>query len=748
MTGNKNTDRKESHAEAQQVEGGGKAAGMYQELFDLSPTPSAVFGTHGRCLLANRAFSYQLGYDQGSLLSGEVLFQDLFRKKSVAKELVTELKERHVIRRREVYLKDNEGRVIPMLFSGRIITFEDQPCFDVSLMDISHQKRLERAFRRDHARMVSLIDSLTAGLFLVDNDGLITEFNLALSNMLGVNQVSMTRKPYHELFVRFLSGAFEPEVIQQSLSHAVMAVSERPAVEIAYNEDNPQHLEVAFFPVWDEEGAPLGWGGLVQDVTDIRDRLAWKLELLSILAHDIRTPLAALKGHATALLANYRRWGDEMVIEFLEAMDRTTDDLVRQVDRSLALTRVEAGRMGLRPEAIEPIVLIRQSIERAAGVLDDICIELDVPESLPKIRADPARAEEVLVNLLDNAARYSPSGKPIVIGAMRDGPLLQLSITDHGPGIQPGKQRMIFDKYTRAESEGGGVGLGLFIARRIVEAHGGKIWVTSPPPNIPQGAQFTFTLPVMPDQPILEPTQRTDHPIVHNGRGEGQPILVVEDEPDTQALLHTILTQEGYEVLIAPDGPVGLELLKISTPYLVLLDWMLPGMNGLLVCRAIRRWSDVPILIITSRTSQEDLVTALDAGADDYVTKPFQSAELLARMKALLRRGKVWEEAEGRDRFSAEGLLINFDARDVWQRGEHLDLTPTEFDLLSYLVRHQGQVLTYDQIVDHVWRMETGRNRHDLFVHVSRLRKKIEPNPSTPRFIVTRWGIGYVFKPV
>jgi two-component system response regulator RegX3 len=403
--------------------------------------------------------------------------------------------------------------------------------------------------------------------------------------------------------------------------------------------------------------------------------------------------------------------------------------------------------MGLRPEAIEPIILIRQSIERAAGVLDDIPIEIDVPERLPEIRADSARVEEVLVNLLDNAARYSPKGKSIIIGAKRDGPLLQVSITDHGPGIQPDRQRMIFDKYTRVDSEGEGVGLGLFIARRIVEAHGGKIWVTSPPPNIPQGAQFTFTMPIMPSQPSRDLSQQTDRPIMREDLVEGQPILVVEDEPDTQALLHTILTQEGYEVIIAPDGPAGLELFKTSTPDMVLLDWMLPGLNGLLVCRAIRRWSDVPILIITSRTSQEDLVTALDAGADDYVTKPFQSTELLARMKALLRRGKGWEEAEGRDRFSAEGLLIDFDAHDAWQRGKHLDLTPTEFELISYLVRHQGQVLTYDQLVDHLWGLGTGRTRHDLFVHISRLRKKIEPKPKEPRFIVTRWGIGYVFMP-
>ena len=748
MTGNKNTKRKESHAEAQQVEGRGKTADLYQELFDLSPTPSAVFGIRGRCLLVNRAFAYQLGYKREPLLKGEVLLQDIFQKKRSAEELIAELIERHVIRRRDIQLKDSEGRVIPMLFSGRTLSFEGQPCLDVTLTDISKQKRLERAFKRDHARMASLIDSLTAGLFLVDTEGLMTEFNLALANLVGINQELMTKEPYQELFARFLSGALEPEVVQQSLARALTSVSERPVVEIAFKEDAVQHLEIDFFPVWDEEGAPFGWGGLVQDVTEVRNRLAWKLEMLSILAHDIRTPLASLKGHATALLSNYRSWGDDMVIEFLNAIDSASDELVRQVDRSLALTRVEAGRMGIRPEAIVPIDLINQSIERAAGILTDKTIELNVPANLPKVRVDPARIEEVLVNLLENAARYSPPGKPIVIGAERDDPLLKLSVTDHGSGIQADKHKMIFEKHAQVDSKGKGTGLGLFIARKIVEAHGGKIWAVSPPPNIPQGAQFTFTLPIMPDQPVVEPTQQTDQHIVQAARTEGQRILVIEDEPDAQALLHTILGQEGFEVMIAPDGPAGIGIFQTSPPDLVLLDWMLPGMSGLLVCRAIRHWSNVPILIITSRTSQEDLVTALDTGADDYVTKPFQPEELFARMKALLRRGESKIDTKGRDRLSMNGLLIDFDSHDVWLRGDHLNLTPTEFDLLSYLARHQGQVLTYDQIVDHVWDLDTGKTRHDLFVHISRLRKKIEPKPGTPRFIVTRWGIGYVFNPL
>jgi PAS domain S-box-containing protein len=726
---------------------GDKADRMYQELFDLGPMPTAVFEMNGKCLLANRAFFYQLGYDQEALISGGIRFEDLFHKRSLAEELVTELKERHVIRRREVLLEDNEDRVISMLFSGRTLDFKGRPSFDVSLTDISQQKRLERAFRRDHARMTSLIESLTAGLFLVDNKGVITEFNLTLANLFGLDQETMIGEPYQELFARFLSGALEPEMVQQSLSRAIFTVSERPVVEIPRNGESVQHLEVAFFPVWDEDGSPLGWGGLVQDVTEARDRLAWKLELLSILAHDIRTPLATLKGHATALLANYRRWGDEMIMDFLEAMDRTTDELVRQVERSLALTRVESGRLGLRPEAVDPVDLIHQSLERAAGVLSDIPIELDLPECLPNIRADPARVEEMLVNLLDNAARFTPPDKPIVIRARHDGPLLHLSVTDQGQGIPPDKQKLIFEKYTREDTNIGGTGLGLFIAKKIAQAHGGQIWVTSPPPDSEQGAQFTFTLPLMPSQPIPEPLQKVGDDVIHRVHVKGQRVLVVEDEPDTQTLLYAILAEEGYQVEIASDGPSALDIFRTSPPNLVLLDWILPGMNGLVVCRAIRRWSNVPILLITSRTSQTDLVTALDSGADDYITKPFQAPELLARMRALLRRGEGWFSEEERDTFSAEGLLINFDAREVWLRGSRLKLTPTEYELLAHFAQHRGQVLTYDQLVDHIWSLEARRSRHDLFVHISRLRKKIEPKPKDPRFIVTRWGIGYVFMP-
>jgi PAS domain S-box-containing protein len=719
---------------------------LYRELFEFSPTPNAIFDQEGRCLLVNWAFIHLFGYDKDTLLNKSFQFKDLFVYKDIAHSITTEIQEKLILRRREVLLQDLDGHRRTMLLSGRALQIEDQPAYEVSLMDISRQKQLERTIRYDHSRMLSLIEGLTVGLFLVDNNGVIIETNRALENLLALENTTIKQEPYQELFALLLSNAVEPEVVQQSLHQAVTTVAEHPVIDIAMKEKPFRYLEMTFFPVWDDEGIPIGWGGLVQDVTEDRDRQSWKLEILSILAHDIRAPLASLKGHVTALLANYRQWGEEMVMEFLETINRNTDQLTRQVDRSLALTRVEAGNLGLRPEVIQPSLIIHHSIEQIAGSLSETRLHLDFPPELPLVRADPARIEEVLVNLLDNAARYAPSDSPIQISAVPEGSLLHISVIDHGPGIPKEKQGVIFDKFVRVDPDSDGTGLGLFISRKIIQAHGGQIWVESPLSGVSYGTKFTFTLPFVPAESKAPTDRKPTEPLSPTAPEERLLILVVEDEPDFQALFRSILIDAGYQTEVVPTGPAAIDFIQSSSPDLVLLDWMLPGMDGLNICRNIRRWSDVPILIVTSKTSQEDLVAAFNAGADDYVTKPFKTPELLARILALSRRRTSWKETE-LDVLNVNGLLINFDSREVWRQGARLNLTPTEFKLLAYLAQHPGQVLTYQQLLTHIYHEEGQRTRHDLFVHVSRLRKKIETEPTDPRFILTRWGIGYMFAP-
>jgi len=722
------------------------ADSIYRELFELAPNPRLVVDRQGQALFINQAFSNQLGYSRERWLESNTAWSELFAEPGFAAEILAELVERKVIRNREVRVFGADGHPVTMLLSGSTMQLGEIPAIEVTLLDITRQKHYQRALHRDHARLNSLLEGVTAGLFLVNQHETVTEANRMLFNLLSIKQGAVIGASYKQLFGHLIEMCVEPVVVQHTLNEAVLAVSERPVVEVMLDREPPVHLELAFFPVWDDHGVPIGWGGLVTDVSEMRDSVSWRLELLSILAHDIRAPLATLKGHATALLANFRQWDDELLEEFLSTIDRSTDQLIHQVERSLALTRVEAGRLGLRPEAVDPALLIRDAVERISGVIGQVEIELNLPGELPSVRVDPGRVEEVLINLIENAARYSPPLKPIRIGASTNGAMLQISVTDEGPGVPASKREEIFKKFARDQEEGGS-GLGLFIARRIIEAHGGQIWVESPPEGVRQGARFAFTLPLMPEQQArpAAPERRLAAQPQASTAQPGLKLLVVEDEPDFEALLRSVLSEAGYAVELAPDGERALDVIQTSQPDLVLLDWMLPGMDGLSVCRNLRRWSNVPVLMVTSRSAQEDLIAALDAGADDYIVKPFQTPELLARVRAVLRRRETWTGREA-DQFSSGGLMIHFDAREVWSHGERIELTPTEYELLAYLARNQGRVLTYGQLLDHLYQGEGQRSRHDLFVHISRLRKKIEPDPDEPRYILTRWGVGYMFE--
>ena len=216
-------------------------------------------------------------------------------------------------------------------------------------------------------------------------------------------------------------------------------------------------------------------------------------------------------------------------------------------------------------------------------------------------------------------------------------------------------------------------------------------------------------------------------------------VLVVDDEPQILRALQTSLRGAGYDVATAADAESALALAAAHPPDAVILDLVLPDARGTDVCRELRRWSTAPILVLSAVEDEEEKVAALDAGADDYVTKPFGVEELLARVRAALRRG-----APSRDPVvDLGGIVIDLEKRSVTRDGALVQLTPTEFDLLSLLASNEGKLLTHPAILRAVWGPAYGAESHYLHVYVSQLRRKIEPDPTRPRYLLTEPGAGY-----
>ncbi|CDM66160.1 response regulator transcription factor [Pyrinomonas methylaliphatogenes] len=224
-------------------------------------------------------------------------------------------------------------------------------------------------------------------------------------------------------------------------------------------------------------------------------------------------------------------------------------------------------------------------------------------------------------------------------------------------------------------------------------------------------------------------------------------ILVVDDEQQIIRVLRTSLATHGYEVRTATDGLSALEIFKEWTPDLVLTDLMMPGINGLELCRRLRAISQVPILILSVKGEERAKVEALDIGADDYITKPFGCAELLARVRAALRRAAMPAIGDSIKVLEAGDFRVDLETRTVLACGRVVRLTPKEFDLLTFFMRNAGKVLTHRKLLSAVWGGSYTEQPEYLRVFIGNLRKKIEPDPSNPRYILTEHWVGYRFNP-
>lgn len=221
-------------------------------------------------------------------------------------------------------------------------------------------------------------------------------------------------------------------------------------------------------------------------------------------------------------------------------------------------------------------------------------------------------------------------------------------------------------------------------------------------------------------------------------------ILVVEDEQDIATIIDFNLKRSGFDTLMAYDGPTGLKMALENAPDLILLDVMLPGMDGFEICRRVREKSQVPIIMLTAREEESDKILGLELGADDYVTKPFSNRELIARIKANMRRFSA-SEAPKEKTDAGVGLTISEEDTAVYKDGKPIDLSVREFDILSYLAAEPGRVVSREELMEKVWGFEYYGDLRAVDVAIRRLREKIEDEPAQPKYIITKRGLGYYF---
>ena len=541
--------------------------------------------------------------------------------------------------------------------------------------------------------------------------------------------------------------------------------------ENALMEDAAHSLRLAL----DREEAGLAH----QEAAALRRSGELQREFLSRLSHELRTPLTAIRGYASSLMQPDVTWDRSSQDRFLDRIAAESARLGRLVDDLLDFSTIESGLMRLQPDWCD-IPLVLQAAVGCLPPAGSAVVSVRCDPELPVVWADHDRLEQVFVNLVNNAVGHNPPGTRVLVTAGVVSPSeIVVTVTDDGTGIPDDIAAAPFEAGRKRRTRTGGAGLGLSIAQGIVEAHGGRIELQ----RLQPGTRFRVVLPVEASRALRRGqrasrrTRRARHRAGRNGGavfrpsppgGGGGPgaqhplrgaaagmsdpvastrVLVVEDDPNIVDLIRSNLAVRGFDTVVSQDGMRVLKLLETEDPDIVLLDLMLPEADGFELCRQIRERSLVGIIVVSARGGERDKVTALNMGADDYLTKPFSIEELLARITATLRRTRPAVLPEPQTPVVTAGdITIDLARQQVTRLGQPVHLTPTEFALLRELATNRGKLLTHSHLLRRVWGHGYETETEYVRVYVRRLRAKLEVDGGEP-LILTQPRAGYRFAP-
>jgi len=494
-------------------------------------------------------------------------------------------------------------------------------------------------------------------------------------------------------------------------------------------------------PIRSRDGAIESMVVTMQDLAPLEELERMRAEFLGMVSHELRTPLTSIKGSTVAVLGASRDPEPAEMRQFFRVIDEQADQTLGLIADLLDQGRIETGTLSVSLESAKVARLVDQARSIFLSGGGKHTLSIDLPEDLPRVTADPGRIVQVLNNLLSNAARHSPESSPIGVAAARDGLHVAISVSDQGRGVPPDRLPQLFRKHRGAVSDEGErrlgrYGLGLSICKGLVEAHGGRIWAESG--GARHGTRFTFTLPVAGETTDAAGSAPGRRRQLRKGK-EPTRILVVDDDPQTLRYVRDALTEADYAPVTTGDPEDLPGLIRTRKPRLVLMDLVLPGTDGIELMAETPELEDLPVIFISAYGRDETIARALDAGAADYIVKPFSPTELTARVRAALRR-----RAEP-ERFQLGELTIQYEDRRVTVAGQPVILTVTEFEVLRVLSTNAGRTVTYRSLLRRAWGRRDGGPTDPRLVRaiVKTLRRKLGDDPASPAYLCTERGVGY-----
>ena len=607
--------------------------------------------------------------------------------------------------------------------------------------------RRHRDEQRARADLETLIDTSPVGVLVFDaKTGGVASVNREARRI--VNDLHMPGGSAEELLdmltFRRADGreiSLEEFPLAQALSTGETVRAEEIVIEVPGGGSVTTLVNAT--PIRSEEGEVASVVVTLQDMTPLEEMERMRAEFLGMVSHELRTPLTFIKGSAATLTETASDLDPAELLQFFRIIGEQADYMRDLIGGLLDVARIETGELSVAPAPSEVATLVDEARSRFQSGGGRSNLRIDLSPELPLVMADGRRIIQVLNNLLTNAARYSHEASAIGVSAVLEGYHVAVTVTDEGRGIAAERLPHLFRKFSRIDGEDrrrdiAGSGLGLAICKGIVEAHGGRIWAENDGPGL--GARFTFTIPVAGDAAAGVPRRSARR---ERSERERERILVVDDDPQTLRHVRDALARAGYAPIVTGDPQEALSQVEANDPHLVLLDLMLPGTDGIELMGNILDMADVPVIFLSAYGKEETIARAFENGADDYVVKPFSPTELVARIKAALRKREAPEWAEPSEPYVFGDLTIDYARRRVTLAGRPVQLTAIEYGLLFELSANAGRVMTYDRLLRRVWGLRGSGDSRRVRTAAKQLRRKLGDDANNPTYILNEPRVGY-----